>query len=60
MKWSWRRCIPGDVVPSTVIFWMRGLEKEPTFTQKVCVSYSAVAAVSRSVILSNAVLKVFN
>jgi hypothetical protein len=34
--------------------WAGGLEKEPTFTQNVCASDSASAAVSTSVILSNA------
>jgi hypothetical protein len=37
-----------------------GLEKETTFAQKVYASNSAAAAVSRSVIFSNAVLKAFN
>jgi hypothetical protein len=37
-----------------------GLEKESAFAQKVCASDSAAAAVSRSVILSNAVVKAFN
>jgi hypothetical protein len=46
-------------LPSTVILWVRGLEKEPAFAQKICTSDSA-AAVSRFVILSNAVLKAFN
>jgi hypothetical protein len=41
-------------------FLARGLEKEPTFAQKVCASDSAAAVVSRYVILSNAVLKTFN
>jgi hypothetical protein len=39
---------------------VRGLEKEPTFAQKVYASDSVAAAVSRSVILSNAVIKAFN
>jgi hypothetical protein len=37
-----------------------GLEKKPAFAQKVCASDSATVVVSRSVILSNVVLKVFN
>jgi hypothetical protein len=41
-------------VPSTAIFWARGLEKEPAFAQNVCASDSAYAAVSTSVILLNA------
>jgi hypothetical protein len=41
-------------------FLGEGLEKEPVFTQKVCASDSVVGAVSKSVILSNAVLKAFN
>jgi hypothetical protein len=60
MKWSWKRCIPGDVLPSTAIFWARGLEKEPVFAQKNCAYDSAAVVVSRSAILSNAVLKAFN
>jgi hypothetical protein len=47
-------------LPSTAIFWVRGLEKELAFAQKVYASDSAATAVSRSVILSNAVLKAFN
>jgi hypothetical protein len=47
-------------LPSTAILWARGLEKESVFTQKVYASDGAAAAVSRSVILSNAVLKTFN
>jgi hypothetical protein len=47
-------------LPSAAIFWARGLEKELSFTQKVYASNSDVAAVSRSVILSNAILKAFN
>jgi hypothetical protein len=39
---------------------VRELEKEPAFAQKVYVTDSVAAAVSRSVILSNAVLKAFN
>jgi hypothetical protein len=42
------------------IFWVRGHEKEPTFAQKVCISDSVVAAVSRPIILLNTVLKAFN
>jgi hypothetical protein len=53
-------CIPGDILPSTAIFWVRGLEKELAFAQKVYASDSVAAAVSRSIILSNAVLKAFN
>jgi hypothetical protein len=32
MNWNWKGCIPDDVLPSTVIFWVRGLEKEPPFS----------------------------
>jgi hypothetical protein len=46
-------------LPSTAIFWARGLEKEPAFAQKVYARDSA-AAVSIYVILSNAILKAFN
>jgi hypothetical protein len=42
------------------IFLARGHEKESAFAQKVYVSDSVVAAVSRPIILSNAVLKAFN
>jgi hypothetical protein len=49
-----------DILPSTVIFSVMGLEKEPVFEQKVCASDSASAAVLRYVILSNAALKAFN
>jgi hypothetical protein len=41
-------------------FLGEGVEKEPAFGQKVCASDSDAAAVSRSVIHSNVVLKAFN
>jgi hypothetical protein len=47
-------------LPSTSIFWARGLEIEPAFAQKVYASDSVDVNVSRFVILSNAVLKAFN